>query len=142
MDSDLNQRSLFSEMLGANARSNLAAFAFRMSMLAMRQQDVTRLLLALIALVSMDRFSDRHEFYGTLAAIDYSAVWLGFEPNELFEKAAVYAVSADTAELLREFQRRKPSDKGLATMMLRRIDGMHGVIYWNATSDNIPSGWL
>lgn len=129
-------------MLDDNARSNLAAFAFRMSMLAMRQQDVARLLLALIALVSMDRFSDRHGFYGTLAAIDFGAVRLGHDPNDLFESAAVCAVSADTAKLLREFQRRRPSDKSLAAMMLRKVEGVHGVIFWNTIDNDIPSGWL
>jgi hypothetical protein len=142
MDSDLAQRRSFSAVLDDTARNNLAAFAFRMSMLALRQREERKLQLALIALVAMDRYRDKLEFYGTLAALNRGATELGANPKRLFEVAAAHAVSEDTANLMIEFQKRKPVDKSIEAMLLRSIDGPHGAVYWNIVNDDIPRGWL
>jgi len=142
MDSDLTERRSFSAVLDDTARYNLDAFAFRMSMLALRQREERKLELALIALVAMDWYRDNLELYGTLAALNHSAIQLGANPKRLFEVAAAHAVSEDTANLVTEFQKRKPIDQSLEVMLLRSINGPHGVVYWNTVNDDIPRGWL
>ncbi len=135
------QRTYFASLLDDSARTNLSSFAFRMSMVSVRQQDVHKLQLGLIALVSMNQFTDRHEFFGTLAVLHCSANKLDTNPENVFQFAAEHAVNADMADRLLDFQKRSPAEKSLQAMLLRETYSPHGIVFWNTISDDIPRGW-
>lgn len=117
----------------------LNVFAYRMAMLAVRQQSPETLTDALTALLMIARQDDRHNFLMTLSIAYRSATRLG-NPDQHFRKASQYACDAESAKLLLGFLERAPQDKRIEIMGFQEIMGQNGVIYVHIKQE-VPMGW-
>lgn len=136
---DEGSRRAASQSLNENRAAWLNVFAYRMSMLAVRQQSVQLLNDALTALLVIAHWDDKHNFMMTLAIAYHSAVKLG-NPDLLFRNAARYACDDESSKLFLGFLERTPQDQRIDIMGFQEILGENGVIYVFANQD-IPSGW-
>jgi len=136
---DEGSRRAASQSLNENRAAWLNVFAYRMSMLAVRQQSVQLLNDALTALLVIAHWDDKHNFMMTLAIAYHSEVKLG-NPDLLFRSAARYACDDESSKLFLGFLERTPQDQRIEIMGFQEIWGSNGVIYMFA-NHSIPSGW-
>lgn len=136
---DADSRCAASESLDENRSAWLNVFAYRMAMLAVRQQSLDLLTDVLTALLIVARRDERHNFLMTLSVAYHSAAKLG-NPDMLFQDAAQYACDTESAKLLSGFLERAPQDKRIENMGFQEIMGLNGIIYLRANQE-VPAGW-
>ena len=136
---DEKSRCAASQSLDESRAAWLNVFAYRMAMLAVRQQSPELLSDALTALLIIAHRDDRHNFLMTLSIAHHSATKLG-DANSLFRDAAQYACDVETARLLLGFLQRAHRDKRIESMGFQECMGPHGVIYV-LENQKIPVDW-
>ncbi len=109
-------------------------------MIAMHQQSKAVLHDALTAMLIVAQGADRHEFLMTLSLVHHSATKLG-KAKTMFEEAARYACSLESAHALLGFLDRRPKDKRIEAMGYRMMGTKHRLFYVFGKQD-VPAAWL
>jgi hypothetical protein len=103
-------------------------FSERMAALAVRKGSFARLFEGLIAHALENGCYDTRENIIILSILYRSAVKLGLDPFELFEKTATYATEP-MAAILKAFPNRSDLDKSIETMGFKEASDQDGFLY-------------
>jgi hypothetical protein len=90
-------------------------FAELMSWVAVRKSSPEAVRMGLTALILENNTFDFRDMLMRVVLIYHSAVKLDLDPLQLFDSAASLAVNEQLAEIVRDFPRRSPQDRSLAT---------------------------
>jgi hypothetical protein len=95
--------------------TNFFWFAKRMAALGVRRSSPEAVRMGLTALIVENNNFDFRDMLMSLVLIYHSAVKLDLDPLQLFDSAASLTVNEELAEIVRDFPRRSPHDRSLAT---------------------------
>jgi hypothetical protein len=115
---DEDGRRALASSLSKRARNGLLGYAADMAVLAVRRQSPALIQQGLVALVIEGASQDFRDSIVALARLYHSAVKMGIDPQEAFEKAASLAEPGTVKTILTQFPLRAPKDRGLPAFHL------------------------
>ncbi|HKZ69563.1 MAG TPA: hypothetical protein VJ020_05760 [Anaerolineales bacterium] len=116
----------------------LGTYAYRMSMLSVRQEANNVLQNGLVGLAMAMKVKDWRECIMTMSVLYRAAVLLG-AGGRAFQDAAPYAPDTEARELLLSFLARAEEDRQIEALGYRELNGEHGIIFIYGTQP-VPEG--